>query len=148
ELGIIAVLTASFLFLFPRRNPWVDVGLATTALVFVTTTARYTKSVIWAASPCRTENRFKQCVKITSWITVPAVVMFFLTGGIMAYQSGGWPSIVERIFDWKILVVFAAYIGWAFVQQTLFQFYLLGRLLALFPKNQLVWPILITGLGF
>ena len=34
------------------------------------------------------------------------------------------------------------------MQQTLFQFYLLGRLLALFPKNQAAWPILITGLGY
>jgi membrane protease YdiL (CAAX protease family) len=34
------------------------------------------------------------------------------------------------------------------MQQTLFQFYLLGRLLVLFPKDQRIWPVLITGLGF
>jgi membrane protease YdiL (CAAX protease family) len=34
------------------------------------------------------------------------------------------------------------------MQQTLFQFYLLGRLLVLFPKNKPAWPVVITGLGF
>jgi membrane protease YdiL (CAAX protease family) len=36
----------------------------------------------------------------------------------------------------------------ALLQQTLLQFYLLGRLLALFPKRHPVVPITITGVGF
>ena len=34
------------------------------------------------------------------------------------------------------------------MQQTLFQFYLLGRLLALFPKNQTFAAVTITGIGY
>jgi len=146
ELGILAI---TFLLLFPHRNPWLDIILAGFALLCILATARYTKNVIWAAlPPPKSQHPFKDCLKVTLWITLPTVLIFFLIGGILAYRNGGWPGVTERIFDWKILVIFIAYTAWAFIQQTLFQFYLLGRLLVLLPKNQPVWPILITGLGF
>jgi membrane protease YdiL (CAAX protease family) len=149
ELGILALLATAFLFLFPRRDPWLDIILAGFALLCILATARYTKNVIWAAlPPPKSQHPFKDCLTVTLWITLPTVLIFFLIGGIVAYHNAGWPAVVERIFDWKILVVFIAYTGWALIQQTLFQFYLLGRLLALFPKTQPVWSILITGLGF
>lgn len=149
ELGVIAVLTIAFLLLFPHRNPWLDVGMAAFALLCIGATASFTKKVVWAASPPQPDpNRFRQCVKVTLWVTLPAVVGFLVIGGILGYRKGGWPAVTERILNWKILAVFGAYIAWALMQQTLFQFYLLGRLLALFPKNQPIWPVLITGLGF
>jgi hypothetical protein len=82
------------------------------------------------------------------WITVPTVLSFLSTGGIVAYHNGGWPAVSERILNWRLLAVFGGYTLWALMQQSLFQFYLLGRLLVLFPKHQRVWPVLITGLGF
>src|SRR5438552_5037154 len=149
ELGIIAVLTIAFLLLFPHRNPWFDVGLAGFALLCIGASAGYTKNVVWAASPPQPgRNRFSQCVKITLWVTVPTVVGFLLAGAILGYRNSGWPGVTERILNWKILAVFGAYLAWALMRQTLFQFYLLGRLLALFPKDQRIWPVLITGLGF
>src|SRR5882672_8036339 len=48
ELGIIAVLTIAFLLLFPRRNPWLDVGLAGFALACIGASAGYTRKVVWA----------------------------------------------------------------------------------------------------
>jgi membrane protease YdiL (CAAX protease family) len=149
ELGALAILATTFLLLFPHRNPWLDIILAGFALLCILATARYTKNVIWAASPPpQSQRSSKACAKIVLWITLPTALIFFLIGAILAYHNGGWPAVVERIFDWKILVVFVAHTAWAFIQQTLFQFYLLGRLLALFPKDQPIWPILITGLGF
>jgi hypothetical protein len=149
ELGILALLATTFLLLLPRRNPWLDIVLAGFAVLCILATARYTKNVIWAASPLsHMRNSFKDCLTITLWITIPTVLIFFLIGGIVAYQNAGWPAVVERIFGWKLLVIFIAYTGWALIQQTLFQFYLLGRLLAFFPKDQPFWPILITGLCF
>jgi membrane protease YdiL (CAAX protease family) len=149
ELGIIAVLTIVFLLLFPRRNPWLNVGMAGFALLCIGATAGYTKKVVWAASPPQPgPDRFRRCMKVTLWVTVPAVMIFLVVGGILGYRNGGLPGLTERILNWKILAVFAAYIGWALMQQTLFQFYLLGRLLALFPKDQPFWPVLITGFGF
>jgi len=149
ELGIIAVLTTIFLLLFPHRNPAVDVGLAGFALLGIAASAGYTKKVIWAASPPPViEDRFRRCLKVTLWVTAPTVFVFLVVGGILGYRHGGWPAVSERLFHFRILAAFGGYLVWALMQQTLFQFYLLGRLLALFPKGHAVWPVVITGLGF
>ncbi len=149
ELGVVAVLTTIFLLLFPKRNPLLDVGLAGFALVCIAFSAAYTKKVIWAASPPPVaEHRTKRCVVVTLWITVPPALLFFLIGGIVAYKSGGWPAVAGRIFNWRILAAFGCYLPWALMQQTLLQFYLLGRLLALFPKQFRLVPFLITGMCF
>lgn len=150
ELSIICVLTVIFLLVFPRRNPAIDLGLAGFALLCIGFSASYTKKVIWAASPPPVvENRFKQCVIITLWITVPVAVVFLIFGGFLAYRSGGWSAVATRVFNWRILAAFSFYLLWALMQQTLFQFYLLSRLLVLFPKRiPVAVPVAITGVAF
>jgi hypothetical protein len=149
ELTVIAVLTTIFLLLFPRRNPLVDVTLAGFALVCVALSARYTKRVIWAASPPPTaEPRLRRCLAVTLWVTLLPAGFFFLIGGFIAYNSGGWAAVVSRLLNWRILAAFGCYLPWALMQQTLLQFYLLGRLLALLPKKLLFVPFLITGTCF
>src|SRR6266404_1022765 len=149
ELGVIAVLTAVFLLLFPRRSPAVDVGLAGFALLALAVSATYTKKVIWAASPPPVaEKRFNRCIAVVFWVTVPPALLFLLIGGIVAYRNGGWPAVADRVFNWRILAAFGCYLPWALMQQTLLQFYLLGRLLALFPKRLLFVPMMITGTCF
>jgi len=148
ELGLLALLTTAFLLLFPKRNPWVDFGLATIALLGLLFSARYTKNVIWANSPpAFPQPQLKECVKLTMWITVPVVLLFVLFGVVLGYRQGGWPAVLERVFNWRLLVVFAAYVVWALVQQTLFQFYLLGRLLVLAPKKWSLLAVCLTGMG-
>jgi len=150
ELGIITVLTTVFLWLFPKRSPAVDVGLAGFALVCLRVSAAYTKKVIWAeSSPPVAENRFGRCVRVLLWVTVPAALLFVLIGGIVAFNSGGgWPAVARRVFNWRILAAFGCYLPWALMQQTLLQFYLLGRLLVLFPKRFLLVPMMGTGACF
>ncbi len=149
ELGCIVVLTTIFLVLFPRRNPLVDVALAGFALVCVALSAPYTKKVIWAAAPSpATDNRARECLAVTLWITVPVALVFLVIGGIVAYRNGGWPAVSTRILNWKILAAFGCYLPWALMQQTLLQFYLLGRLVALFPKRLIPVPFMITGACF
>jgi len=135
--------------LFPRRNPAIDVGLAGFALGCIGLSAGYTKRVIWAASPPPVaENRLRRSLNVTLWITIPAALLFLTIGGFLAYRTGGWPAVAGRVFNWRILAAFSFYLLWALMQQTLFQFYLLGRLLALFPKPLPMVPIVITGVAF
>jgi len=149
ELGVIAVLTACFLLLFPRRNPALDVALAGFALLCLAISARYTRKVVWAASPSPVaEPRFKRCLITILWITVPAALLFLAIGGIVAYHHGGWPAVARRVLNWRILAAFGCYLPWALMQQTLLQFYLLGRLLVLFPQRLLVVPMMLTGACF
>jgi hypothetical protein len=149
ELGAVAILTTIFLLLFPKRNPAVDVGLAGFALLCIGLSAPYTKQIIWAASPRPVaENQFRRCVGVTLWVTVPPALLFLVIGGIVAFKSGGWPAAGDRVFNWRILAAFGCYLPWALMQQTLLQFYLLGRLLALFPKQFALVPMIITGICF
>ena len=149
ELGIIALLTAIFLLLFPRRSPLVDVGLAGFALVGLAISAGYTKNVIWAAVPSAFgETALNRCIWVVFWVTVPLSLLFLSIGGIVAYKNGGWAAVGERVFNWRILAAFGCYFPWALMQQTLLQFYLLGRLLALFPRRLLFVPMIISGTCF
>lgn len=66
----------------------------------------------------------------------------------LGYHEGGWAAARGRVLNWRILAAFGCYPPWAVMQQSLFQFYLLGRLLALFPKGQPMPAVIITGLCF
>lgn len=149
ELGTIAVLTTIFLVLFPRRYPLLDVALAGFALICIAASAPYTKNVIWGAvtPPCA-QNRVRNCIKVTLWITIPVAILFLLIGGIVAYSNGGWSALGGRILNWRILAAFGCYLPWALMQQTLLQFYLLGRLLVLLPKQLRFVAFIVTGACF
>ncbi len=149
ELGTTAVLTTIFLVLFPRRNPLLDVALAGFALICIAASARYTKNVIWGAvtPPCA-QNRVRNCIKVTLWITIPVAILFLLIGGIVAYRNGGWSALGGRILNWRILAAFGCYLPWALMQQALLQFYLLGRLLVLLPKQLRFVAFIVTGACF
>jgi len=148
ELSTLALLTTAFLLLFPKRNPWVDLGLAAVALLGLIFSRRYTKEVIWAsAPPPAPEPRFTKSIKVTAWITLPAVLLFVFVGIVLGYRQGGWAAVVARVFNWRLIVIFAAYFLWALIQQTLFQFYLLGRLLALIPKNRAWLAVGLAGIS-
>ena len=110
ELGTVAVLTTIFLVLFPRRNPLLDVALAGFALICIAASARYTKNAVWGAvSSPFAENRVRNCIKVTLWITIPVVILLFLIGGIVAYRNGGWSAAGGRILNWRILAAFGCY---------------------------------------
>jgi membrane protease YdiL (CAAX protease family) len=149
ELGALAMLTAIFLLLFPRRNPLVDVGLAGVALLGIALSARYARRTVWAASPSPIEtNRFRRGMAVVFWVTAPTAFLFLLFGGIVAYHKAAWPAFAERVLNWRVLAVFGCYLPWALIQQTLLEFYFLGRLLVLFPKKYFFIPIIVTGCCF
>jgi membrane protease YdiL (CAAX protease family) len=149
ELSLIAGLTAIFLLVFPRRNMLVDVGLAAFALLGVTLSAKYTRQTVWAASPSPVEkDRTRRGVAVVCGVTVPTALLFLLFGGMVAYRQGGWPDVASRVFNWRMLAVFGCYLPWALMQQTLLEFYFLGRLLVLLPKQYHSVPMILTGCCF
>src|SRR6185436_4073582 len=102
-----------------HRNPAVDVGLAALALLGIAISAGYTRRVVWAASPPRPEDHpLQKCARVIAWVTMPTILLFAIAGGVLAFRHGGWPALEQRIFDWRISVVFVAYCLWALMQQT------------------------------
>ncbi len=149
ELGLIAIFTAAFLTLFPRRSPFLDMILAGFALVALGLSAGYTKTVVWAATPSPIpEPRLKRCLKVVAWITFLPAFVFLLIGACIAYGNGGWLAALSRVLNWRMGAAFCFYLPWALVQQTLLQFYLFGRLMVLFPHRYRFVPMMITGLCF
>lgn len=65
--------------------------------------------------------------------TAAGAGLFLVAGGALAYSSGGWPEVARRLGNWHLPVACALYFPWALLQQFVFQFYLLGRLLWLMP---------------
>ncbi len=149
ELLTLATLTVTFLLLFPKRSLAVDVILALCALGLVGLNARYTREVIWARFPRGpSSGGLKQCMWATMAITFSAVLVFFIVGIVIGYGNGGWEAVVDRVLNWKLLVAICVYLPWALLQQTLFQFYLLGRLRALFPTVHPIGAATLNGVAY
>lgn len=149
ELLVLAALSTGFLLLFPRRPIGVDVGLALFAFGFVLLTAKHTRSAIWGPLPvASTGTHWQRCVAGTMLPTALAIGLFLLVGALIAYQAAGWPAIGYRIFHPRIPAALALYFPWALLQQTLFQFYLLGRIQVLWPSLHPLSHSALNGLAF
>ena len=147
ELSILAALTCAFLIVFPDRPIFADVGLALFAFALLGLNARYTRDVIWAqftpASDRR--SRMRQAWLLAGLVTGFGVVGLLATGLVVGHAEGGWDGAVQRIGNWRVLLAVAVYFPWALLQQTLFQFYLLGRLRTVFPAAV---AVICTGIGY
>ena len=93
ELGILGLLTVTFLLAFPRRAPWVDFGLAAFALSLVGATARYTKKVVWASVPTKPPgDRRKQCWSWTLLFTGAVALLFLAWAPPSASEKADGPA--------------------------------------------------------
>lgn len=147
ELGLLTILTIVFLLCFPRRPTYVDITLALLALALLGWNARFTRSVIWARFPIseRGRGRAWSCLLPVAAMTIPVLLIFLGVGLALGSSERGWEGGLERLSNWHILLALALYFPWALLQQTLFQFYLLGRLLTLFPP---VVAVSVTGVAY
>jgi len=133
ELGILAGLTAAFLAVFPQRTMRVDLPLALAAWGLIGLNAGYTRKVIWSGrAQAPGHHRRRDGLRLLL-LTITAMAAFLAFGAVAGYRAGGWADAVRRLFPLQMAFAFLAYIGWAFLQQTLFQFSLLGRLIRLLP---------------
>lgn len=149
ELLILVVLSTGFLVLFPRRPISVDMGLALFALGLILLTARHTRSAIWGPLPVELKGtRWQRCAVSTTLLTVPVILFFCLLGMYIGYERGGEAGVGARLLHPKIPIAIALYLPWALLQQTLFQFYLLGRVRTLWPSLHPLSHSALNGLAF
>jgi hypothetical protein len=144
ELGVLALLTALFLWLVPHdgntQTQFIYVGMAIAGLGLIGFTAKETEERIWGPVESPPFDRVRRCAINMSALTIPPVVLFFIFGILARYFN--WAGIAEAMngsytgtsmISFHFLIVLAVYLPWALLQQTLFQFYLLGRFRALLP---------------
>ena len=153
ELVLLGVCAASFLLVFPER-PWgVDVGLALLALGLIGCNAKFTRRVVWSQfapgdGHMSDRARRRKCFLITLAVTACLVLMLLVLGMGIAYAQGGWDQALAQVFTWHLLPAIGLFYPWALLQQTLFQFYLLGRLRTAIPAQSPLFAIVLTGISY
>lgn len=149
ELLILGLLATAFLALFPHRPISVDLVLALLASALVFLNARYTSTHIWSLIPVQAgRTDWWTGVLVTMALTVLVMLVFLLIGAATGYERADWPGAKARILHPYIPTAMLLYVPWALLQQTLFQFYLLGRVCTIFPSLHPLAQSLVNGLVF
>jgi len=144
ELLLLGVLTIIFLVVFPKRSIYIDGLLALFALSLIASNARFTKNFVWVQFPLGDDRRTRarRSYTLAGTFTIPAILAFAGIGLTLGYREFGWEGGWARLLNWHLPVAFLLYLPWALLQQFLFQFYLLGRLLTLLPA-----PVAVVATG-
>jgi membrane protease YdiL (CAAX protease family) len=147
ELVTLGILTILYFVVFPDSSTLVDVSLAHFGLLMLALNARFTKRIVWAQFPLSMSQgeRWRRCLASILPVTLIAGLLCAGTGMIIGYIDNGWHTAWHRVANWHILMAACVYFPWALVQQTLCQFYLLGRLRTLLPPAT---AITCTGLVY
>ena len=147
ELLTLVTVAIIILTLFPQRPSFVDLAMALLGLLLLSLNYTFTKKVVWGQFPPIQDkkDRIRGSIKAFLTITFPLMLMCLGAGLAIGFVSDGEEGAINRIFHSKLLLVIGIFIPWALLQQTLFQFYLLGRLLTLLPTRL---AIISTGITF
>ena len=135
ELGVLVVLTALFLIFVPQdpqTKQGIYLGMALVGLGLVGFTAKETEERIWGPVTSPPFDRIRRCAINTSFFTLPPALGFLIVG-ILCRHFDVYKEPHVSMISLHFLMALCVYLPWALLQQTLFQFYLLGRLRALLP---------------
>ncbi len=137
ELAALAGMSIVFL-VFAPRDMRLYVPLALVFLVYVLWDARVRGHEEWPAPRQPASARMKSAGALLAWLTIPAALALY-----------AWGAMHGRSADLsRSLAGVAVYLPWAYVQQTLFQRYLLGRIRAALPQAPPGALALCNGLAY
>jgi membrane protease YdiL (CAAX protease family) len=134
ELLAIAAFAAVYLGLLPARPDYLDAALGLTAVVLIGASAGRTRK-LWQAlpsAPLRYSQRLRAAFARVMAFTAAGVLLFLAIAILRGYAQAGWPGAAARVLNPHLLPALALYVIWGLLQQFVFEFYLLGRLLYLF----------------
>ena len=138
ELSALALLTSIFLSFERARNLGTFLGMALIGAALVGFNARETRERIWGVPSSPDFDRVRRCTLNMTLLTIPPVLAFF----VYALIAG------HALITIDFLLTLAIYLPWALLQQTLFQFYLLGRLRVLLPFASPLYLSVLNGVVY
>ena len=149
ELAAVGALTALYLALVPERPPAADLGLALLALVVVAITAADTRRRIWGPPARPPAERARHSAIHMLAGTAGAVALFAGFGALRTWwATGEGNAVLGHLLRPTLPGALAVFVPWALLQQTLFQFYLLGRLRALLPGAPPLALAAVNGIAY
>lgn len=149
ELAGLGALTALYLALVPVRPPAVDLGLTLLAVVVVLVTAGDTRRRIWGSPERPSAERLRHSATHLSIGTSITVVLFAALGAARVWWAAEPVSrVAAHLLEPTLPAALALFIPWALLQQTLFQFYLLGRVRALWPAAPSLVLAAVNGIVY
>lgn len=126
ELAIIGALALLFVATVRVRPAYVDFSLAGAAVALIVLSARRSRR-LWALAPAPAAPGIRAAWQLAGGFTVLSLVVLASVGVVVAHVAGEpWQP---RFLNWHFALAAPAYLLWALLQQYIFQFYLLGRLL-------------------
>lgn len=139
ELAVLAALAAAFLVVFDTRAGYIDLALALAAVGLILLGGARSRA-LWSRHPVAETPavRLRRAAVAAASFTAGALVVLAAIGGALAFRDAGLDDAVARLANPRLLVASLLYLPWAWLQQFVFQFYLLGRLLALLPVGAAV----------
>ena len=160
ELATIGALALVFVATVRVRPAYVDFALAGAAVALIISSARRSRR-LWALAPVPAAPGTRAAWQLAGGFTVLALVVLAGAGVIVAHVAGEpWQP---RFLNWHFALAAPLYLLWALLQQYIFQFYLLGRLLQVaalkfaipiaacafaavhFPRWPVILAVLIAG---
>jgi hypothetical protein len=137
ELAVVAAAALAFVATFRVRPPFVDFALAAAAVVLIVLSARRS-TALWSTGvpagrgPPRVRDAWLASAAFTATALAALAALGASLGG-SALLGGEATPFAERLANWHVLLAVALYFPWALLQQSIFQHYLLARLLQLVP---------------
>jgi len=126
ELAIIGALALVFVATVQVRPAYVDFALAGAAVALIVSSTRRSRR-LWALAPTPPAPSARAAWQVAGGFTALALVVLAGAGVIVAYVAGEpWQP---RFLNWHFALAAPVYLLWGLLQQYIFQFYLLGRLL-------------------
>lgn len=144
QLAVLATLTAFYLTLLPGRRLVIDAVAALLGLALIALGARDTRERVWGPPPAPARERRRRSAMTMAGVTAAGLAVLGTAAAWKAVAAGASPTdLLPRLGDPRVFVTLALFVPWALLQQTLFQFYLLGRLRVLLPSAP---PLLLSTL--
>ncbi|HLX61935.1 MAG TPA: CPBP family intramembrane glutamic endopeptidase [Planctomycetota bacterium] len=146
ELLAFLVGSALYLGLWRHRPAYADMTVGVVGMSLIFALAWRTRAQIWGDPLPNSRRRLLECARAMFAATAPVVVAFAITGWISWQAKTGNESLPHRFFRMSFFASLLFYFVYAWFQQALFQFYLLGRLWILLPRAPKWLLALINGL--
>jgi hypothetical protein len=149
ELVVILALTGIFLYfttVMKMRSTPLYIGMALIGFALIGMNRQETLDKVWGPPDYPEFDRLRRAAVNVSLFTVPPIILFLILGMLGRYYQWNWFATATPMFSLHFFVAIVAYLPWAMLQQTLFQFYLLGRFRALMPFASPIFLSTLNGI--